>query len=77
MREQGQGGPVRWHKMGRGVVVDQRPGAMAPADDHAARTLVKAWEQISSAIWQQRTYLLVLDESPYPMSAGRAGGSTL
>jgi cob(I)alamin adenosyltransferase len=62
----GQGGPVRWHKMGEGWSWSRKQGS---EEDHAAAAL-EGWREIARQIRSEEHGLYVLDEFTYPLRWG-------
>jgi cob(I)alamin adenosyltransferase len=65
-RENGEGGPVEWHKMGAGWSWSRKQGE---AEDHA-RDAAEGWAEVKRRIAEERHDLYVLDEFTYPMEWG-------
>ena len=62
----GQGGTVRWHKMGEGWSWTRK---QTTDDDHAANAR-EGWEQVKRDLAAQTYRFYVLDEFTYPMTWG-------
>ncbi|WP_179471142.1 cob(I)yrinic acid a,c-diamide adenosyltransferase [Mycolicibacterium vinylchloridicum] len=67
--EQGIGGAVEWHKMGKGWSWIRQPRKSDSPDDHAAAA-AEGWAEIAGRLAQQRHDFYVLDEFTYPLKWG-------
>jgi len=67
--ENGAGGPVEWHKMGKGWSWIRQPRKSDSPDDHAAAA-AEGWAEIARRVGEQRHDFYVLDEFTYPLKWG-------
>lgn len=64
--EEGEGGPVEWHKMGSGWSWSRKGGT---EEDHAADA-AEGWAEIKRRLAEERHDLYLLDEFTYPIKWG-------
>lgn len=64
--QNGEGGPVQWHKMGSGWSWSRKDGS---SEDHAVAA-VEGWQEVKRRLAAQEHDLYVLDEFTYPMTWG-------